>query len=56
MQFLVAILVTIMLGAILSLGLLMAMKGSLWLLAAGLLGYIFLFSFFGCLPPKSGHH
>jgi hypothetical protein len=34
-------------------GLLQAIHGNYWLLAAAVLGYLALFIKFGCLPPKS---
>jgi hypothetical protein len=52
MKFAMAVLAYVIIGAILGLGILMALKGNVWLLVAGLLGY---FLAFGkcCLPKKS---
>jgi hypothetical protein len=46
--------VVVLIGFILGWGILLATKGSFWLLGAGLLTYLVLFAKTGCLPPK--HH
>ena len=49
-----AVLVYLIIGLILGWGILLAVKGSLWLLIAGILSYIIVFAKFGCLPKS--HH
>ena len=51
MKFVSAVVVYLILGVVLSAGILMLVKGSAWLFAAGVIGYLVLFSKFGCLPP-----
>ena len=48
-----AVLVYLVIGLILGWGILLAVKGSLWLLIAGLVVYVVAFAKFGCLPGKS---
>ncbi len=49
-----AVLVYLIIGLILGWGILLAVKGSLWLLIAGLVVYVVAFAKFGCLPKS--HH
>ena len=53
MKFLLAILAYLFIGAVLGAGILMAMKGNLWLLIVGFLAYVVAFGKLGCLPGKS---
>lgn len=48
-----AVLVYLLIGLLLGWGIMLAMKGSLWLLIAGLVVYVVAFAKFGCLPGKS---
>jgi len=48
-KFLLAILVWLIMGAAIGAGILLAFKGSVWLLIASLLGFIFLVGKIGCL-------
>ena len=50
MNFMLAVITYLIMGLVLGAGILMAAKGSFWLLAAGLLVYLVVFSRFGCLP------
>ena len=52
MKFLAAIAVYLLIGLVLSWGILLAMKGSLWFLLAGLLVYGLAFARIGCLPKS----
>jgi len=52
MKFLASIAVYLVLGLVLGWGLLLAVKGSLWLLLAGLAVYVLAFSKIGCLPKS----
>ena len=52
MKFLAAIAVYLLIGVVLSWGILLAMKGSLWFLLVGLLAYILAFAKLGCLPKS----
>lgn len=52
MKFLAAIFVYALISVILGAGILMAMKGSLWLLIAGLAVYVITFAKVGCLPKS----
>jgi hypothetical protein len=54
MTFLGSILVYLLLGVVLFAGIILMMKGSLWLLIVGLLGYAIVLAKAGCLP--SGGH
>jgi hypothetical protein len=54
MKFFLAILAYLLIGAILGWGILLAMKGSFWVLIVGFLGYVVAFAKLGCLP-KEGH-
>jgi hypothetical protein len=53
MNFLLAVVAYLIIGAVLGAGLLMTMKGSPWLLVIGLLAYVVIFARIGCLPKKS---
>jgi hypothetical protein len=48
-----AILAYLVLGFILGWGILLAVKGSFWLLIAGFLAYVIAFAKIGCLPKPS---
>jgi len=48
-----AVLVYLVIGLILGWGILLAVKGSLWLLIASLAVYVIAFGKIGCLPGKS---
>lgn len=52
MKFVAAVAVYLLIGAVLSWGILLAMKGSLWLLIVGLLVYVVAFAKIGCLPKS----
>jgi hypothetical protein len=56
MKFLMAVLAYLVIGVVLGLGILHAMKGSVVFLIIGLLVYIGLFAKIGCLPKKTHHH
>ena len=49
MKLLLAFLVWMTMGAVLVKGLLMAIDGRIWLLAVGVLGFVFLVAKIGCL-------
>ena len=53
MKFLLAILAYLLLGLILGWGILLAVKGSLWLLIASFLAYAVAFAKIGCLPKHT---
>jgi hypothetical protein len=53
MKFLMAILAYLLIGFVLGWGILLAVKGSFWLLIVSFLGYVIAFSRIGCLPKKS---
>jgi hypothetical protein len=53
MKFLLAILAYLLIGAVLGWGILLAVKGNLWLLIVGFLAYVIAFGKLGCLPGKS---
>lgn len=48
MKFVLSIATYLVMALILAAGILMAIKGSLWLLVAGVLGYLVLLTKFGC--------
>jgi hypothetical protein len=48
-----AVLAYLLIGVGLGLGILMAVRGNLWLLIAGFLVYAIAFAKIGCLPKKS---
>jgi len=49
MKFILAVVVYAAIALLLGAGIIMAVKGSFWLLAAGLIVYLITFSKFGCL-------
>jgi len=53
MKFFLAILAYLLIGAVLGSGILLAVKGNLWLLIVGFLAYVVAFGKLGCLPGKS---
>jgi hypothetical protein len=53
MNFLLAVVAYLVIGAVLGLGILLAVKGSPWLLVIGFLAYVIAFGRIGCLPKKS---
>jgi hypothetical protein len=48
MKFFTAVFAWLVIGAILATGIVLAAKGSLWLLGLGLLGFLFAFAKYGC--------
>jgi hypothetical protein len=52
MKFLAAVAVYLLIGLALGWGILLAMKGSLWFLAAGFAVYVIAFAKIGCLPKS----
>ncbi len=54
MKFIFAILAYLLIGFVLGWGILLAVKGNVWLLIVGFLAYAIAFSKIGCLP-KSSH-
>ena len=48
-----AVVAYLFIGGVLGAGILAAVKGSPWLLVAGLLAYVVSFAMIGCLPKKS---
>jgi hypothetical protein len=55
MKFYAAIIAYIVIGLILGAGIYEAMKGHLWLLGAGIVGYVLAFAKLGCLPSSKSH-
>ena len=53
MKFLMAVLAYLLIAVVLGCGILLAVKGSFWLLIVGFLAYVVAFSKLGCLPKKS---
>jgi hypothetical protein len=53
MNFLLAILAYVVIGLVLGWGIILAVKGSPWLLVAGFITYVVAFAKLGCLPKKS---
>jgi hypothetical protein len=53
MKFLWAIVTYLVMGLVLGWGILLAVRGSFWLLAVGLLAYAVAFATLGCLPKKT---
>ena len=53
MKFLLAIIAYLVIGVVLGAGILLAVKGSPWLLVVGFLAYVVAFGKLGCLPGKS---
>jgi hypothetical protein len=54
MKLIAAIVVYLLMGVVLGWGMFLAVKGSWWLLIAGLIAYAVWFSKVGCLPKS--HH
>jgi hypothetical protein len=48
-----AIIAYVVIGIILGWGLILAVKGNLWLLVIGFIAYVVAFGKIGCLPKKS---
>lgn len=55
MKFLLAILVWLVMGAFIAAGIIMAVKGTVWLLIVSVLAFILMVAMIGCLPPKEHH-
>jgi hypothetical protein len=55
MKFFAAIVAYLVIGLVLGAGIYEAVKGHLWLLAAGVIVYVLAFSKLGCLPSKKSH-
>ena len=55
MKFYAAIAAYLVIGLILGAGIYEAVKGHLWLLAAGVVVYVIAFSKLGCLPSNKSH-
>ena len=53
MKFLFAVLAYLAIGAVLGWGILLAVKGSPWVLIAGFVTYVVAFGRIGCMPKKS---
>ncbi len=53
MKFVLAILAYLVIAGVLGWGILLAVKGSPWLLVAGIVAYVVAFGKIGCLPKKS---
>ena len=53
MNFVLALIVYLLMGVVLGWGILLAVKGSLWLLVVSLLAFSIAFARIGCLPGKS---
>jgi hypothetical protein len=53
MKFYMAILAYLFIGLILGWGILLAVKGNVWLLIFGFVAYVVAFGKIGCLPKKS---
>jgi len=53
MKFFMAIAAYLVIGFVLGWGILLAVRGNLWLLIAGFLAYVVAFGRIGCLPKKS---
>lgn len=54
MKLILAVVAYLVIGAVLGWGILLAVKGSYWLLIAGFIAYVVSFAKIGCLP-KSSH-
>ncbi len=52
MRFLGAIVAYLLIALVLGWGILLAVRGSYWLLAAAFLTYVVAFARIGCVPPK----
>ena len=55
MKFVFALLVFLVMIVVLAWGILLAVRGSYWLLAAGVLGYVLMLAKIGCLPADDAH-
>jgi hypothetical protein len=55
MKFFGAIIAYLVIGIILGMGILHAVKGSFWMLGISLLAYIVIFARIGCIPPRKSH-
>lgn len=55
MKFLLAMLVWLIMGAFIAAGIVMAVKGSVWLLLLSVAAFIVMVAKIGCLPPKAHH-
>ncbi len=55
MKFLGAMIAYVLMASVLGWGIVLAVKGSFWLLAFGLLAYIVAFAKIGCLPSGKSH-
>ena len=53
MKFVLAIVAYLLIAAVLGWGILLAVKGSPWLLLVGFVAYVVAFGKIGCLPKKS---
>ena len=53
MKFLLAIVAYLLIGFVLGWGILLAVRGNVWLLIGGFVAYVIAFSKLGCLPKKS---
>jgi hypothetical protein len=53
MKFLFAILAYLLIGFVLGWGILLAVRGNVWLLVAAFITYVVAFSKIGCLPKKT---
>jgi hypothetical protein len=53
MKFTMAVVAYLVIGFILGWGILAAVKGNFWILAAGSIAYVVSFGAIGCLPKKS---
>src|SRR5438093_109057 len=53
MKFVMAVVAYLVIGFVLGWGILLAVKGHLWLLIVGALAYVVAFGRIGCLPKKS---
>ena len=53
MKFILGILAYVLIGLVLGVGILLAVKGKPWLLIVGSLVYVVAFGKIGCLPKKS---
>jgi len=53
MKFFLAIVAYLVIGLVLGWGILLAVKGSFWLLVVGFIAYVVAFGRIGCLPKKS---
>jgi len=55
MKFLAAVVAYLVIGAVLGGGILLAVRGSYWLLAVSALAYVVAFAKIGCLPSGKSH-